>query len=179
MDYHYGRIKLNQALYAHRNGLLEKASVILNEAEPMLDGWTGMYAKIAVANTLIKNENAAVHWIKKGLSENTNWKVNIPAFYFLRNHHELKPMINPEKFTVKDWESAIQLLSQLGKEAEVIQLSKILKTRNIESSYLNFLFGRSYSYEKKPKKAIKYLEKSLNLDPENIEAVNFLKKIQD
>ena len=177
MNHHYGRIRLNQAMYAHRNGLAEKAKIKLAQAESMLDGWTGMYARIAVANTLIKNEDTATHWIKKGLKENKNWTVNLPAFYFLRNHPEMQSVIKPEKFTATDWESAIQLLSQLGKEAEIIELSKTLSNQNIESSYLSYLIGRSYYYEKNLKPAIEHLEKALLIDNENIEAEKLLKTI--
>ena len=86
MDYHYGRIRLNQSLYAQREGNMERAKQKLTEAESMLDGWTGMYARIARANIGIGNKNAAIAWIKKGLLENPKWSVYLPAFYFLRDH---------------------------------------------------------------------------------------------
>ena len=178
MDYHYGRIKLNQALYAHRKGHREQAKTKLAEAELMLDGWTGMYARVAVANVLVSDENSAIQWLKKGLKENVNWSVNIPAFYFLRNHPEIKPFIKPDTFSTQDWESAIQLLSQLGKESEIIELAKKLKQQQIESSYLHFLVGRSYFYEKELKQAIQHLKQSLMMDSENIEAKTLLKEIK-
>ncbi|QLG46622.1 DUF1028 domain-containing protein [Costertonia aggregata] len=96
MDYHYGRIRLNQALYANREGNIKRAKDILREAESMLEGWNGMYARIAGANIALGKENEAVKWIKKGLAENPNWSVNIPAFYLLREHQEMKDIVNPE-----------------------------------------------------------------------------------
>ncbi|MBC2845234.1 DUF1028 domain-containing protein [Winogradskyella flava] len=178
MNYHYGRIRLNQALYAKREGNLERAKQKLTEAESMLNGWTGMYSKIAGANIAVGNENSAVNWIKKGLAENSNWKTNLPAFYFLRDNLELKSIIKPDSFSVKDWESAIGMLSNLGQELEVIKLAEELIDKNIESSYLNFLIGRSYFYEKETDKAIKHLEKALKMDSENIEAQMLLDKIR-
>lgn len=178
MDYHYGRIRLNQALYAFRGGNSERAEQKLTEAESMLNGWTGMYSRIAGANIAMGNEETAINWIKKGLAENPNWSVNLPAFYFLRENSELKSIIQPASFGVKDWESAMGMLSNLGREMEVIELGEGLVKKKIESSYLNFLLGRSYFYEKEQEKAIKYLEKALNIDDENIEAQNLLLKIK-
>jgi len=178
MNYHYGRIRLNQALYAIRGGNAKRGRQKLTEAESMLNGWTGMYSKIAGANVVIGNEDAAVQWIKKGLSENANWSVNLPAFYFLRENSELKSIIRPDSFTLKDWESALGMLSNLGRELEVIRLAKELTAKNIESSYLYFLLGRSYFFEKEEDMAIRHLEKSLKMDKDNIEAENLLNKIR-
>lgn len=178
MDYHYGRIRLNQSLYAHREGNSERAKQKLTESESMLNRWTGMYSRIASANFVMGNEDAAVAWIKKGLAENPNWHVNLPAFYFLRNNPELKSIIKPDSFSIKDWESAMAMLSNLGRELEVIALAKELITKKIESSYLNFLLGRAYFYEKEQDKAIKHLEKALKMDSDNIEAQKLLDKIR-
>ncbi|WP_055392312.1 DUF1028 domain-containing protein [Flagellimonas eckloniae] len=178
MDYHYGRIRLNQALFAHRGGNSERAKQKLTEAESMLNGWTGMYSKIAGANIAMGNETKAIKWIKKGLDENPNWSVNIPAFYFLRNNPEMKSRIQSDSFSVTDWEIAMGMLSNLGQELEVIKEIKGLFKKKIESSYLNFLLGRSYFYEKEQEKAIKYLETALRMDSDNIEAENLLNSIR-
>lgn len=143
----------------------------------MLDGWTGMYAKIASAHIALENENSAVYWIKKGLSENPKWTVYLPAFYFLRNNLELQSIIKPQSFDIKDWESAMGMLSNLGREQDAIDLGKELIAKKMESSYLNFLLGRSYFYEKEQDKAITYLEKALLMDNANIEAKNLLGKL--
>ena len=179
MNYHYGRIRLNQALYAQREGNSERAQLKLDEAESMLEGWTGMYARIAMANILLGNENSAIDWIKKGLAENPKWSVYLPAFYFLRNNPELKSVIKPNSFTVKDWESAMGMLSNLGRELEVIELGNRLTKQQIESSYLHFLLGRSYYFEKEQDKAISHLEKALQMDSGNIEASNLLNKLKE
>lgn len=178
LAYHYGRIRLNQALYAKRAGNSERAKQKLVEAEAMLNGWTGMYSKIAGVNIAMGNEDAAVDWIKKGLSENQSWSINLPAFYFLKDNDEMKSIIQPDTFNIKDWESALGMLSNLGRELEVIVLAKELIAKNIESSYLNFLLGRSYFYEKEQNKANKHLEKALEMDENNIEAHTLLKKIR-
>ncbi|PIB28268.1 DUF1028 domain-containing protein [Maribacter sp. 4G9] len=177
MDFHYGRIRLNQALYAHREGNQSRALKKLSESEKMLDGWTGMYSRIASANILLDNKENAVKWVKKGISENPNWSVYLPAFYFLKDSPEMKGLINPSRFTTKDWEAALNMLSNLGRELEVIELAHRLKSDKIESSYLNFLLGRSYFYEKDNEKAIKFLELALQMDKENIEAEMLLNKI--
>lgn len=178
MDYHYGRIRLNQALYAQREGNYERANQKLTEAESMLEGWNGMYARIAFANIVLGNKNAAVKWIKKGLTENPSWVVNIPAFYVLRNHAGMEGIVQSESFTTKDWENALEMLSNLGREVEVIALARELIDKKVDSSYLNFLLGRSYFYEKEQGKAITYLERAIEMDNENVEAQHLLDKLK-
>ncbi|WP_422080263.1 DUF1028 domain-containing protein [Ulvibacterium sp.] len=177
LDFHYGRIRLNQALYAYGKGNRSRALEKLSESEKMLDGWTGMYSRIASANISLGDEESAIKWIKKGISENPNWSIYLPAFHFLKDHPEMKGLINPSTFTTKDWEAALNMLSNLGRELEVIELAHRLKSDKIESSYLNFLLGRSYFYEKENEKAIKFLGLALQMDKENIEAEMLFRKI--
>lgn len=178
MNYHYGRIRLNQSIYATRSGNKKRGAEKLLEAESLLDGWTGMYSKIAAAHISLENEDAAVGWIKKGLSENPKWFVNLPAFYFLRNHSEMKSIMKPEEFTIRDWENAMRMLSLLGQELEVIELGKNLIEQGKESSYLYFLLGRSYYYEKELEKALVHIDISIKKDGDNIEAQNLMRKIR-
>lgn len=178
MDYHYGRIRLNQALYAHQQGNTKRAKQKLTEAESMLEDWTGMYAKIAMAHLKLGNEISAVAWIQKGLAENPKWSVYLPAFYLLRERAEMESIIKPDDFSVTDWENAMGMLSNLGRESEVIALGKGLLDRKTESSYLNFLLGRSYFYEKEPEKAVRYLKRALEMDSANREAEMLLDRIR-
>ncbi len=177
MNYHYGRIRLNQSNYAYKAGNLDRAKQKLIEAESMLNGWTGIYSKIARMHVLLGHEASAISWIQRGLAENPNWSVNLPAFYFLRNHPELSSLIKPDTFTIKDWENALAMLSTLEKELEAISLANELLDKHIESSYLHFLLGRSYFFEKENGSAIKHLKKALDMDPDNIEAQKLLKKL--
>lgn len=178
LNYHYRRIRLNQALYAWRAGNTKRAEQKMKEAESMLPGWTGMYPRISKAHILMGNEDLAVQWLKRGLEENPNFNTYLPSFYFLRAHPELKSQINPDTFSIKDWESALGMLSNLGRETEMISLAKELIAKQKESSYLHFLLGRSYYYEKEESNAIKQLEIALKMDSENIEARNLLNKIR-
>ncbi|MEM9001166.1 MAG: DUF1028 domain-containing protein [Bacteroidota bacterium] len=178
MDYHYGRIRLNQALYAQRAGNLQRAIQKLGEAAPMLEGWTGMYPKIARAHIIMGNENAAVTWIQKGLAENPNWEVYLPAFYVLKDHPEMKSIIRSDSFTIRDWESAMGLLGNLGREPDVIALGEALLQKGVESSYLIFLLARSLYRENEMDKALAHLKKALQLDAQNVEAQQLLAKIK-
>ncbi|MEL6916225.1 MAG: hypothetical protein AAFO99_00705 [Bacteroidota bacterium] len=90
---------------------------------------------------------------------------------------ELQSIIKPLSFDINDWESAMGMLSNLGREQDAIDLGKELIAKKMESSYLNFLLGRSYFYEKEQDKAITYLEKALLMDNANIEAKNLLGKL--
>ena len=70
------------------------------------------------------------------------------------------------------------MLSNLGRELEVIAVAQELIQGDIESSYINFLLGRSYYYEKEQDKAIDFLEKAINMDQDNIEAKDLLSRLQ-
>lgn len=178
LDFHYGRIKLNQARFAHQNGNITRATEKMKEAELLLDGWTGMYPRIAGVHAMMDQSDEAVKWINKGLLEDSERKEHLSAFYFLRSHPKLKSEINSDTFTVKDWEAALSMYSNLGREEELIALAKELLKKDISSSYLHFLLGRSYNFEKEQEMAIWHLEKAISFNEENIEAKKLLNAIK-
>ncbi|MEM9981338.1 MAG: hypothetical protein AAF734_02505, partial [Bacteroidota bacterium] len=151
----------------------------LLQAEKMLEGWTGIYARIAQAYLLLEEEDRAVYWIKKGMAENDHWKVNLPAFYILNDKPDMSSLITKSNFSTTDWEQALAMLSNLGRELALIKLSRDLIDQNIESTYLYYLLGRGYYFEKQPRKATKYLRRAIELDQENIDAQRLLAKLQD
>ncbi|MEN1783887.1 MAG: DUF1028 domain-containing protein [Bacteroidota bacterium] len=177
LNYHYGRIRLNQAYYAYEAGNTKRATNKLAEAEALLQGWTGMYAKIAQVHLQMSNEAAAVTWIKKGLTENKQWIVYLPAFYVLRHHPEIKTLIKSDTYNVKDWESAISMLGNLGQHQEAIDLGNTILQRQQSSSYLHFLLAKSHVALGAPATAIKHLQKALKIDAANREAELLLNSI--
>lgn len=179
MNYHYGRIRLNQSIFAFREGNRKLAKDKLIASELMLNGWTGIYSKIAFIHIALNNEDGAVKWIKKGLEENPNWSVNLPAFYVLHEHPEIKTIIKPETFGEKEWKIALGMLSNLGREMELITLGNTLLEKNIQSSYLYFLVGRAYYYENDLPKAILFLTQALDIDVENVEAEKLLSDLKN
>lgn len=68
LDYHYGRIRLNQAIYAIRAKDTSRGATLLHQAGQMLEGWNGIYPKIALAYILLGNEQTAVSLVLKGLA---------------------------------------------------------------------------------------------------------------
>ena len=170
MNYHYGRIRLNQSIFAHGFGNTKRAKNKLIEAEELLNGWNGMYGKIAYAHSLLGNDEQAVKWMKKGLSENPNWKVNLPAFYYLSTHKELKSLIKPETFSTKNWENAIQMLIRLKRYDEAIRTLLKINSEGMNSSYLQYLLGFSYRGKGRVDDAKRALNEALILDKENVEA---------
>lgn len=179
LDYHYGRIRLNQSIYAINHGNEKRAKDKLAEAETLLDGWNGMYSKIAFANSLIGDEEKSVFWIQKAMLENPNWKINLPTFYYLRNHEKLSLMINPKTFSIKDWENAISMLNRLNRTDEAISLCNEILSKNEDSSYLYYLLGESYYKAGNKTKAKEKLSKALSLDPNNVEATQMLIKVEE
>jgi uncharacterized Ntn-hydrolase superfamily protein len=49
LQYHYGRIRLNQATYALRMGNRQRGITLLAEAQSMTKGWNGLQGKVALA----------------------------------------------------------------------------------------------------------------------------------
>lgn len=178
LNYYYGRIRLNQAIFAIEYGNEKRALKKLDEAEKLLEGWNGHYSKIAYVNSLIGNDEESVIWIKKALLENSNWKVNLPAFYYLRNHEKLSQLIDPNTFSLKDWETAISMLIKLNRANEAILLSNEILSKGKQSSYLFYLLGESYYKIGNNKEAKNKLESALKIDQTNIEAQIILDKIQ-
>ncbi|MET1258313.1 DUF1028 domain-containing protein [Flagellimonas sp. DF-77] len=179
LGYHYGRIRVNQALYAQRSGNEERAKRKLAEAEILLEGWDGMYARLARAHLALGHPENAVAWIQRGLEENPAWTEYLPSFYLLREHPSLRTLIKPDTFTPKDWEAAFQFLSLFGRENEIIAKGEqLLSEPAMDTSNMNFIVGRSYYYEKENEKAVAFLEKALSLDEGHSEAIRLLQKIK-
>ncbi|MEL7120765.1 MAG: DUF1028 domain-containing protein [Bacteroidota bacterium] len=179
LDHHFGRIKVNQSRYALESGNMERAKNLLQKAEILLDGWNGMYDRIAAMHAAMGNDDVAADWVLKALDENPNWKVKLPAFYFLREHKKLKDLINPDNFSTKDWENAVHMFPKVERNPEAIKLAqKLLKETAYQSSYMYYLLGRSYSFAKENEKAVLALQKAIAIDPKNVEAQLLLKKLR-
>ncbi|MFB9076717.1 DUF1028 domain-containing protein [Flavobacterium procerum] len=165
LNYHYGRIRLNQAVNAIKKKNIEKGTKLLAEAQQLLEGWNGIYPKISTAFLLLNDEKTAVAYIKKGLKENPNWKEYLPVFYCLKNHPEIAALLNEKQFTEKDWTNAASTLLTLGREQEAFQ---ILNKK--PSSQLYLVFAKAYQKQDKKNLAKEYAENALKLDAKNAEA---------
>lgn len=174
LNYHYGRIRLNQSLYAYRAGNIPRAKQKLKEATTLLEGWNGMYAKLAVAQYLIHGADQATATILQAIQENDHWTINLPAFYFLRNHSKLKTLIQPATFTLKDWQNAVQMLIQIGQFKDALALANQTLVQYPESSYLYYQIGQCQQQLGNSSNAKQNLATSLEYDPNNIEAQQLL-----
>ncbi|HAS38835.1 MAG TPA: hypothetical protein DCS93_00080 [Microscillaceae bacterium] len=174
LNYHYGRIMLNQATYALRAGNQKRATNKLHKAEKLLTGWNGMYSKIALVNSLFGNNDQAAQWVLKALKENEQWRVNLPAFYYLRKHPSLQHLIKPETFTTKNWEQAIAMFLRLGQAKNAQTLANKILSQGKSSSYLYYLLGKSEARLNQPLKAKAALQKAITLDSDNVEARKLL-----
>ena len=87
-------------------------------------------------------------------------------------------MIPEETFDIRDWETALSMLSNLGMELELISLAERMIAQDMDSSQVYFLLGRAYYFEKENAQSIRYLTKAVELDHQNIEAIALLEKIK-
>ncbi len=179
LQYHYGRIRVNQTLYAARQGNIKRAKTVLAEAEKLTDGWTGIYGKLILAHSLLGNTEKAVALIQKALTENPNWSSNLSAFYYLRHHEKINPLITPETFTLNDWNSAIMAMIVLQKHTESVQLAEKTLEKHPYSSYTHYLLGKAFVHSGQHKKGRLQLKKAIQLDADNREAIALLNELHD
>lgn len=177
LNYHYGRIKVNQTINALKAGNIKRGEALLHDAEIMVDGWNGMYSRIAEAYILLGDDKKAIAIIKKALAENSQWKENLSAFYCLAKYSEYRQLINESAFTIKDWDNAIQLMLQINRAKDAIVLAgKVLKNYPA-SSFTYCLLGQAWQQQGNKSEARKNLETALKIDPDNAEAKRELGKL--
>ncbi|MEO1652967.1 MAG: DUF1028 domain-containing protein [Bacteroidota bacterium] len=174
LNYHYGRIRLNQARYALDNDNPERAKRLLAQAREMIQGWYSMYPRLAVIYSRMSQDAEAIKIIQEALRNSPRWKEYLSAFHYLREHPEMQNLIQPEKFEIKDWQAALQMLLNLKKISEASRLGQDLVKKYPESSYLYYLLGKAYADSGEIEKAVEALQKSLELDANNREARVFL-----
>lgn len=178
LNYHYGRITLNQAVYALKAKNISRGKELLVQAEEKLNDWNGIYSKIAMAYVLLGDEKKAVFIIRKAMSENPAWKYNLPAFYCLNNHPEINNLLNESSFTLKDWYSAIRFLINIDQNQKAIDLTNKILKKYPSSSFVYYLRAKAYVGGKKTRLALNDVRTALQLDQNNAEAKALLDELE-
>ncbi|HEY4156156.1 MAG TPA: hypothetical protein VGM24_12030, partial [Puia sp.] len=83
MNYHYGRIRLNEAIIAIQLGNIRKAENLLAETEEKIKKWDDLMGNLAMAYLLLHEESKAVAVIRTALSQNSKWEEHLPSFFLL------------------------------------------------------------------------------------------------
>jgi uncharacterized Ntn-hydrolase superfamily protein len=178
LTYHYGRIKLNQAIFALKMMNQQRGSELLREAVRMVEGWNGIYSKIAMAYILSGDEQEAVRVIQKAIKENSLWKENLPTFYYLRHYPPMSGLIHASLFSLKDWCNAINFMTEINHDQEAIELATRILKKYPASSFLYYLLGKAYLDKVDKLTASDNLGRALQLDKENAEAKALFDKIK-
>jgi uncharacterized Ntn-hydrolase superfamily protein len=176
LNYHYGRIKLNQAVFAIKMGNIQLGKARLSEAEQMAKGWNGMQGKVAMTYILLGENSKAVAVIRSAIQENPKWKQYLSAFYLLKDQPGMEGLINEKSFTEKDWITAVSFFGELGENAQATSLCRKVLHRFPGSSYLHYLLGKSLLDVGMQVEAKKELQEAVRLDPSNEEAAIILKQ---
>lgn len=176
LNYHYGRIRLNQAIYTIKAGNVPLGKTRLAEAAQMVKGWNGMQGKVAMAYILLGEKSSAVAVIRAAINENPKWKEYLPAFYLLKDEPGMTGMIHEETFTEKDWIDAVSFLGELGQPAQAASLCQKALLQFSGSSYLHYLLGKSWLETGSANDAKNELQEALRLDSSNEEAAIMLKQ---
>ncbi|WP_158622662.1 DUF1028 domain-containing protein [Pedobacter sp. KBW06] len=178
LNFHYGRIKLNQAILLLKNGEKKKGLSLLTEAGKLVEGWNGIYSKLIMGLLLGGNEQAAVKTILKAINENPEWKENLACFYFLRNRKELRTYYKKRKFGEKEWSQAIQFLIGIDRPGEALKLSNEVIKKYPRSSYTYYLRGEARKDTNETKSAIADYRMAIELDRSNEEAALALRRME-
>lgn len=178
LNFHYGRIKLNQAIKLLKNGEKVQGLKLLNEAGKLVEGWNGIYSKLIMGMLLGGEEDAAVKTILKAIKENPDWKENLPCFYFLANRPELRKFYIKDVFSEKDWNQAIQFLIEVNKPGEALKLTDRVIGKFPRSSYAYYLKGEAYRKINEKRSAVTSYEMAVLLDKDNEEAAFELKRLK-
>lgn len=177
LNYHYGRIRINQATTALVIGNKKYGDSLLNIAVMMTKGWYGIYPKLAKAYLLANNEQKALELIKAAVKAEPKWKANLSAFYCLYKYPEISSLYPENRFTVIDWNNAISMLTDLGKTDQAIALSKKVLQKYPSSSYTWYVLANAYQKNGNIEAARHANETALKCDAENEDAKRLLKII--
>lgn len=171
LQYHYGRITLNQALYALQHQQPQRGKTLLQTAEKQTKGWYGIYSRITKAYLLLNDTLQAIRTIKAAVKAEPRWTENLPAFYCLYPKDSFFAATYPESsFTLTDWNSAISMLNNLQQPEPAIRLAQEITSRYPHSSHTWYLLACSWQQLHQPEKAQAANTRSLREDPENADA---------
>ena len=174
MNYHYERIRLNQAIIAIQLGNKRKAEDLLAESEEKIKKWNGLQASLALAYLLLRENSKAVSVIRDALNQNPEWEENLPAFFLLKDEAGMEGLINENDFNENDWTRAVSFLIELNREAEAAVVCQRALQLFPGSSALHYLLGKSLLSEGKQGLAKRELQQAVSLNPHNEEAAGFL-----
>ena len=183
LNYHYGRIRTNQAIFAIKMGNPQRGRLLLTQAEALTKGWNGMQNKIALAYLLLGDKAKAVATIRAAIAQNPKWKENLPAFYLLHIEPGMQPYFrNPgapreKALTEKDWIAAVSIYDELNQPAAGDSLCRVALKNYPNSSYLYYQLAKYLSAENQPIPARTACRQSLSLDPSNAEATQLLAQL--
>ena len=177
LNYHYGRILINQANYAISMGNKKRGEDILKQAVKQTLGWYGIYPKIAKTYLLLGQDQNAIKFIKAAVLAEPRWKENLSAFYCLYHDPVISSLYPVKQFTVIDWNNAISMLIDLGRLTESLSLCKTVIGRYPSSSYTWYLQAKTFTALKDIDKARAADMASLKIDPENADAKRLLTEI--
>ena len=164
MNYHYGKIQLNQAIIAIQTGNLRKGENLLAEAEGKLKAWNTLQSDLALAYLLLHENSKAVTIIRDALYQDPEWKEHLPSFYVLKDEPGMEGLIDERKF-----------LGELNRDEQAASVCQEALLQFPQSSYLHYLFGKALLSMKKNEEARRELQWAVNLDLSNHEALDFLK----
>jgi uncharacterized Ntn-hydrolase superfamily protein len=150
LDYHFGRIRTNQAIYAINMGNLARGRLLLSQAIELTKGWNGLQGKIAIAYLLLGEKANAVATIRAAIHDNPQWKEYLPVFYLLRNEPGIQEYFQNRSMTEKDWIAAASIYDQLNQPGAGDTLCRKALQEFPQSSYLYYLLGNYLQSENQP-----------------------------
>lgn len=177
LNYHYGRIMINQATNAIRMNDGARGRQLLEQAAKQTSGWYGIYPKIAKAYLLLGDRPASIRFIKAAVTAEPKWKENLSAFYCLYDDASIRSLYPESRFSVIDWNNAISMYSDLSQDEKAIALAKKILKIYPSSSYTWYLLAKAELRQGALKSSRQANASALTFDPENADAKRLQKEL--
>jgi uncharacterized Ntn-hydrolase superfamily protein len=177
LNFHYGRIMINQAVYAIRMNNTVRGRQLLEQAGKQVTGWYGMYSNLAKAYLLLGDRDTAIRLIKTAVAAEPKWKENLSAFYCLYDDPYIRSLYPESRFSIIDWNNAISMYNDLNRSGEATTLAQEILKSNPSSSYTWYLLAKARQQQGDRKGAREANESALKADPENADAGRLAKEL--
>lgn len=178
LHYHYGRISINQAIYAISSNNSTRGLQLLQQGEQLTHGWYGIYPNVAKAYLLLNRPADAIRLILAAIKGEPRWKENLSAFYCLYNYPVIRNLYPENRFTTADWNNAISMLTDLHQTQKAITLAHKTLHKTPTSSYTWYLLAQAWIQQGNADNARQANNNALLYDTANADAIRLQHQLQ-
>lgn len=143
----------------------------LNKSVELMEGWTLMYTELSKEFYKLKRPDLAMKVLKLGIDKDKLFRNCLPWNYFLIGYKPYDKEISKMKFNIHDWLEALNSLIETKEFIKAEKTGKDNLSKFPDSSHLHLLVGKALEGQDKITEAKIYFKKAMELDKDNLEAV--------